>query len=153
MLGAIAQMQFTTEDTGGFWAALGAYFIVWLIVAVVMIVAMWKIFDKAGKPGWAVLIPIYNIIVMLEIVGRPVWWIFLMLIPFVNFVVGIIVIVDLAKSFGKDVGFAIGMILLSFIFYPILGFGSARYLGPAATITGSTMPPPPPPAPPAHPIA
>jgi hypothetical protein len=119
------------EDSG----ALGIGLIggvVWLAIVVFLIASGWKIFTKAGKPGWAVIVPIYNIIVMLEIVGRPVWWILLLIIPFVNFIVGILVAVDLAKAFGKSVVFAVGLILLPFIFYPILGFGSATYSKPAA---------------------
>ncbi len=103
-----------------------------LIVAVVLIVAWWKIFTKAGKPGWTALIPIYNVIVMLQVVGRPVWWIILLLIPVVNFIIGIIVFLDLAKSFGKSTGFGIGLILLNLIFVLILAFGDAEYKGPAA---------------------
>lgn len=102
------------------------------VVGIIMIIAMWKLFSKAGKPGWASLIPIYNIWVLLEIVGRPGWWIILMLIPGVNFIIGIIVMIDLAKSFGKETGFAIGLILLPFIFMLILAFGKAQYQGPAA---------------------
>ena len=102
-----------------------------LIVAVVLIVAWWKIFTKAGKPGWTALIPIYNVIVMLQVVGRPVWWIILLLIPVVNFIIGIIVFLDLAKSFGKSTGFGIGLILLNMIFVLILAFGDAEYKGPA----------------------
>lgn len=93
---------------------------------------MWKIFAKAGKPGWACLVPFYNLIVLLEIVGRPLWWIVMLLIPFVNLVFVFIIAIDLAKSFGKGTGFAMGLIFLSPIFYLILGFGSARYHGPAA---------------------
>ena len=100
-----------------------------LIILLVIIIAYWKIFEKAGKPGWAAIIPIYNIIVLLEIVGKPTWWIILYLIPLVNFVIAIIVINELSKKFGQGVGFTIGLILLPFIFYPILGFGSASYKG------------------------
>ena len=103
-----------------------------LLVALLMIVAMWKVFTKAGQPGWASIIPIYNIYIWCKIVGRPWWWILLMLIPFVNFIVAIILCIDLAKSFGKGVGFGIGLALLGIIFFPILGFGSAQYQGPAA---------------------
>ena len=98
----------------------------------VLIVAMWKVFTKAGQPGWASIIPIYNIYVWCKIVGRPWWWILLMLIPLVNFIICIILCIDLAKSFGKGVGFGIGLALLGIIFFPILGFGSAQYQGPAA---------------------
>ena len=103
-----------------------------LAIAVVQLIAVWKIFTKAGKPGWAALIPIYNVYTMLEIVGREWWWLLLMLIPGVNVVIGIIVLFDLAKSFGKDTGFGFGLLFLSGIFIPILGFGKAQYVGPAA---------------------
>src|SRR6266581_4216952 len=106
--------------------------IIGLLIALLMIVAMWKVFAKAGQPGWASIIPIYNLYVWCKIVGRPGWWIILMLIPFVNIIISIILLIDLAKSFGKGVGFGIGLILLAVIFFPILGFGSAQYQGPAA---------------------
>jgi len=108
---------------------MGAMGLVWLALLVLMIAALWKIFVKAGEPGWAAIIPVYNLVVMLKIVGRPVWWIVLFLIPFVNLVMGFIVAFDLAKVFGKGAGFALGMIFLFPIFYPILGFGSAKYQG------------------------
>ena len=103
-----------------------------LLIALLLIVAMWKVFTKAGQPGWASIIPIYNIYIWCKIVGRPWWWILLMLIPFVNVIVAIILCIDLAKSFGKGVGFGIGLALLGIIFFPILGFGSAQYQGPSA---------------------
>jgi hypothetical protein len=106
--------------------------IIGLLVALLMIVAMWKVFTKAGQPGWASIIPIFNLYIWCKIVGRPWWWILLMLIPFVNFIIGIILCIDMAKSFGKGVGFGIGLVLLGIIFLPILGFGSAQYQGPAA---------------------
>lgn len=109
----------------------GVFSLLYLAIIVVLIAAQWKIFTKAGKPGWACIIPIYSTIVLLEIVGKPLWWILLLLIPIVNIVILIMVTNLLAKSFGKDVGFTIGLILLPFIFYPILGFGSATYQGPA----------------------
>ncbi len=111
---------------GGVSAGVG---IVYLAIIILMIAAMWKIFTKAGKPGWAAIIPIYNTIVLLEVVGKPIWWFILMLIPFVNIIILIIVNLELAKKFGQSTGFAIGLILLAPIFYPILGFGSARYQG------------------------
>ena len=103
-----------------------------MAVMAVMIASLWVIFGKAGKPGWAAIIPIYNAIVLLEICGRPIWWIALLLIPCVNVVVAVIVWIDLAKSFGKDVLFGIGLWLLGFVFLPILAFGSAQYRGPSA---------------------
>ena len=112
---------------------LGAIFwIIYLAVIIVIIAAFWKVYAKAGKPGWAAIVPIYNLIVLLEIVGRPLWWFFLFLIPGVNFIIGIIVYIDLAKSFGKSAGFGIGLLLLGFVFFPILGFGDAEYQGPQA---------------------
>ena len=105
--------------------------IIGLLIGLLIIVAMWKVFTKAGQPGWASIIPIYNLYVWCKIVGRPWWWILLMLIPFVNFIVGIILCIDMAKSFGKGAGFGIGLAFLGIIFWPILGFGSAQYQGPA----------------------
>lgn len=102
----------------------------WLAVIVFFIVAGWKLFTKAGKPGWAVLIPFYNVIVMLEIVDCPRWWIFLLFIPIVNIVIGIIVLNDLSKSFGKGSGFTVGLIFLNIIFFPILAFGKSQYTKP-----------------------
>lgn len=90
------------------------------------IVVMWKIFVKAGKPGWGCIVPIYNIILQLEIAGRPIWWIFLMFIPLVNTVIAIIIIFDIAKAFGKGTGFGLGMLFLPFIFFPILAFDSSE---------------------------
>ena len=95
---------------------------------------LWKVFTKAGQPGWAALVPVYNLIVLLQIVGRPIWWFILFLIPLVGLVVAIIVAIDVAKSFGKGVGFGIGIAFLGFIFYPILGFGDAQYVGPSVTL-------------------
>ncbi len=91
----------------------------------------WTIFTKANQPGWAVIIPIYNLVVMLKIVGKPLWWIVLFLIPGVNAIAGILVAISLAKSFGKSAGFGIGLAFLGFIFSPMLALGDARYAGPA----------------------
>jgi len=101
--------------------------IIYLAIIALLIVSYWKIYEKAGKPGWACLIPIYNIIVLLEIVRKPWWWILLLLVPFVNIVIAIWMINRLSKSFGYDAGFTIGLILLGIVFYPILGFGSSTY--------------------------
>lgn len=101
--------------------------IFYIAIIVFLIAAMWKVFVKAGQPGWAAIVPIYNIYIMLQIAGRPGWWLLLMFVPFVNFVVQIIVALDIARNFGKSTGFGVGLFLLSPIFYPILGFGSATY--------------------------
>ena len=110
----------------------GVFLIVALAITVVMIASVWKVFTKAGQPGWAAIVPIYNVIVMLQIIGRPLWWILLAMIPLVNIAIGIIIMIDLARSFGKGAGFALGLLFLGWIFFPILGFGSSRYLGPAS---------------------
>jgi hypothetical protein len=125
-------------------ASSGGLVFIWIIyiaVIVLVIAGLWKTFVKAGEPGWAAIIPIYNYIVALKIIGRPIWWIILFFIPFVNFVVGIIVAIDLAKAFGKGTGFGIGLFFLSFIFIPILGFGDAQYQGAPNTgnLAGSTV--------------
>ncbi len=91
-----------------------------------------KIFTKAGKPGWASIVPIYNLVVMMDMIGRPGWWVLLMFVPLVNIVVSIILIMELAVSFGKSKGWGIGMLLfLGFIGIPMLAFGSSTYQGPA----------------------
>jgi len=106
------------------------------VILIVLIVANWKLFAKAGQPGWASIIPIYNLVVLLQIVGRPTWWIAAILFcPPVGLVFSVIMMVDLAKSFGKGGGFAAGLILLGFIFFPILAFGSSQYQGPAGAST------------------
>jgi hypothetical protein len=103
--------------------------IIYLAIIIAVIAGFWRVFTKAGKPGWAAIIPIYNIIVLLEIAGKPIWWIVLFLIPIVNLVIAIIVSISVAHSFGKSTGFGVGLGLLGFIFYPILGFGDAQYQG------------------------
>ena len=111
--------------------------IIYLGVILITIIGLWKVFVKAGKPGWGAIVPIYNIILICEITGRPIWWFVLLLIPVVNIVVLIMLFIDLAKSFGKTAGYGIGLAFLPFIFFPMLGFGSAQYQGPAVTPTAS----------------
>lgn len=113
------------------WAVIIPFMIIGLLAVVLVIAAMWKVFTKAGQPGWAAIVPIYNTLVLLRVVGRPWWWLLLMLIPLVNLVIIVLVMIDLAKSFGKDGLFAVVLILFSGIGFMILGFGSARYVGPA----------------------
>jgi len=128
----LGQIEYSSSASGQGQAPGPLFWIFYLAFTILMIAAWWKIFTKAGQPGWACIIPIYNLYVWCKIVGRPWWWILLMLIPFVNFIILIILIIDLAKSFGKGVGFGIGLIVLGVIFFPILGFGSAQYQGPSA---------------------
>jgi len=106
--------------------------ILYIIIFIPMIFGWWKIFTKAGKPGWACIIPFYNYIVACEIVGKPVWWFLLMICPCINFIFLIWVLNLLCKSFGKSEGFTVGMLFLNPIFACILGFGDAVYLGPTA---------------------
>lgn len=115
-----------TTATGA--AAIGGTFllVMWAL-AIFMIVSMWKVFTKAGKPGWAAIVPIYNCIVMLQIAGKPGWWVLLMLIPVVNLVIAILAMIGLAANFGKGGGFVVGLILLPIVFVPILAFGDAQY--------------------------
>lgn len=96
-------------------------------IGLIVVISMWFVFKKAKKPGWAAIIPIYNTLVLLEIIKRPWWWILLMFIPLVNIVVYIIVHFDLAKAFGKGGGMALLLIFLPFIGYPVLAFGDAKY--------------------------
>lgn len=105
--------------------------LIYLGILALIIVSNWKIYTKAGKPGWATIVPFYNIIILLEIVGKPWWWLFLMMIPVANIVFAVWTVNLLSKSFGKNEGFTVGLILLPVIFYPILGLGSATYQGPA----------------------
>lgn len=121
------------------------------IFSAIMIVSMWKIFTKAGKEGWAAIIPIYNVIVELEIIRKPIWWIVLMLIPFVNLVVFIIISLELAKVFGKSAGFGILLALVPIIGYPMLAFGDAKYQGAPGGGTAPQAPAQTPPTPPQAP--
>jgi Family of unknown function (DUF5684) len=140
----------TQTNDGGSAAVL---IVVWLVIAVLLFASLWRVFTKAGQPGWAALIPIYNFIVLLKIVGRPLWWILLFLVPIVNIVVLFIIYIDLAKSFGKSTAFGVGIALLGIIFVPILAWGDATYRGPAAQQRTAALPPPmaPPMAPPSSP--
>jgi hypothetical protein len=139
---SILSLPVLQQDNTGLWALLtsGVSLFCGLIFAILVIASMWRIFTKAGQPGWAAIIPIYNIYVLLQIVGRPGWWLILYFIPFVNIIVALIVSIDLAKSFGKSAAW--GVILL-FVFniigYLLLGFGDASYNGPSATTAVTTV--------------
>lgn len=97
---------------------------------IALLVANWKLYTKAGKPGWASLVPIYNMIVMLQIIGRPLWWLVLFFVPFANVIIALIMVDDLSRVFGKGIGFSIGLLFLPIIFIPILAFGKAEYRHP-----------------------
>ena len=115
------------QDDGSAGGAGGAIF--GLLIGLLVVAGMWKLFTKAGKPGWAAIIPIYNFIVLLQIAGKPLWWIVLFFIPVVNIVAAAMVMIGVAKAFGKGTGFALGLLFLSPIFIPILGFSDAQYVG------------------------
>jgi len=112
---------------------------VYVAIIALMIAGYWRTFEKAGQPGWAAIIPIYNVYILLKLVGRPGWWLVLYLIPVVTFVVDLIVSLDLATSFGRGAGFGVGLWLLPWIFVPILGLGSATYGGPGSRAPGQPL--------------
>ena len=121
------------DNTGAVAAAIGGtmMMIVCLVIAVVFLIGFWKVFVKAGQPGWACIVPIYNIYILMKIIGKPGWWVILCYIPFVNIVILIIVSIALAKCFGRSPAFGVFLLFfLSIVGYLIIGFGNDRYLGP-----------------------
>lgn len=128
-------MQYSTSVPDSTLAALAVFaLIVWLVAAIaglVVLVATWKLFDKAGKPGWATLIPIYNVIVMLEIVRRPIWWLVMLLLPFANIVFSVMLTIDFVKAYGKSTLYGVVSIFFPFVTYPLLAFDrNAVYTAP-----------------------
>ena len=101
--------------------------IIYLAVIVLMVASQWKVYQKAGQPGWACLVPFYNIIILLQIIEKPIWWLLMMFIPFVNIYFAVVISIELAKKFNKETGFGIGLVFLPFVFYPMLAFGDATY--------------------------
>lgn len=107
-------------------------------IALFFIIAAWKVYAKAGKPGWGIFIPFYNVYLWIKIAGRPGWWLVLYLIPIVDIVIAIILAVEVAKAFGKSGAFGFFLIFLfGFIGIPILGYGSAVYTPPAGPAAGT----------------
>ena len=102
-----------------------------LLVLAIPIVSTWFLYKKANKPGWAAIVPIYSTLVWLEIIGKPWYWLLLFCIPYVNLIIIVWATNLTSKSYGKEEGFTFGLILLPFLFYPILAFGSSKYVGPA----------------------
>jgi len=117
---------------------------VWIIAIPIIVVGMiagWKMYSKAGKPGWESIIPIYNLIVLLQIIQKPIWWIVLYFIPFVNTIITLLVALNLAKAFGKSAVFGVVLLWIFPIGYLILGFGSSKYAyGNVSTPTPATPP-------------
>lgn len=137
-MGGLAQTTVTFEGSGLAWGILFLWVGVWYAIAVI---PFWVIFTKAGQPGWPALVPIYSTIVLLKVVGRSPWWLLWLLFPIVFIIV---IYRDLSKSFGHGVGFTLGLIFLSLIFFYVLAFGSSTYRGPAGARGGMAIPPPPP---------
>lgn len=129
LVGGLGPLQ-TGGGGGGAGALLG--FVVPLIIAAIVIAGMWKAFSKAGEPGWAAIIPIYNVYVMVKISDNPWWWLLLFFIPILNFVALFKINIDVAKQFGQGLGFGLGLAILAVIFWPLLGFGDYEYSGGAA---------------------
>jgi hypothetical protein len=98
-----------------------------LAITVVVVAGFWKTFEKAGEPGWAAIIPIYNLYVLIRISGNPWWWLILLFIPIINILAQAKISIDVAGKFGQGTLFGLGLLLLSFIFYPLLGFGNYQY--------------------------
>ena len=101
--------------------------IIYLAIVVLVIAGIWKTFEKAGQPGWGSLIPIYNIYLMTQIAQKPGWWVIMFFIPLVNIVFAFMMYNEIAKKFGQGIGYTIGLFLLPFVFFPLLGFGEATY--------------------------
>ena len=136
----LAQVSTSTSSSGNATGAAvggGIGGIVWLAVVVVMIVGMWKLFAKAGQPGWAAIVPLYNYIVLFRITGKSAWWILGMMVPLLNIYVGIRLVFNLASVFGRGIGFGFGLLFLFPIFVLILAFGDSVYVGP----NGNRQPP------------
>ena len=128
-----------------FGAFLGVMIVIALVVAILQLAGMWKVFTKAGEKGWKCIIPIYNLVILFRISGLSPWIIcgyFLAFIPVIGWLISLGITIyqcnSLAKAFGKDVGYTIGLILLPTIFYMILGFGKSQYVGNGGFSTAST---------------
>jgi hypothetical protein len=107
-----------------------AVVVIYFAIILLMIVSLWIVLTKAGRPGVAIIVPIWNLIEIVRISGKPIWWVLLFLIPIVNLVILIMVYHGISKAFGKDAGFTVGLVLLGPVFWPILAFGKAKYSKP-----------------------
>lgn len=121
-LAVLGQLTAQTDEGVGTVVAF-----LYIAIIVLTVVAWWKVFEKANQPGWGAIIPIYNVILLLKIAGKPLWWLVLMLIPIISIIPGIMIPMSIARNFGKSGMFGVGLIFLPFIFYPILAFGDAEY--------------------------
>jgi hypothetical protein len=121
--------------------------VLYIALFAVLIVSMWKVFVKAGKPGWAAIVPLYNSWVMVQIAGKPPLWFFLLFVPIVNFVIAILLYIEISKRFGKGGGFAAVLILFPYVGFPMLAFGKAQYNSVDGQAGGTPLAPTPPPTP------
>lgn len=113
------------DEIGGIFGAM-----IGLVIFIFYLFTVWRIFEKAGQPGFLAIIPLVNIYIMVtKLAGKPAWWILLMFIPIVNFFVGIMVIHAVSENFGQGIGFTLGLVFLGFIFYPLLAFGDYQFMG------------------------
>lgn len=127
------------EESESLSAPVGVAMLVVAVAFAVMIgAAMWRIFTKAGESGWKSLIPVWNLIVLVRMAGRPRWWLLLLLVPVVNLVVTLAIFIALSRAFGKGIGFGIGLVLLGLVFFPVLAFGQAQYTGGRTGQSGSS---------------
>lgn len=126
---AVDAYETSASIFGGFLAIMGVFYLIMMAVCVFLIVCMWKIFKKAGKQGWESIVPIYNMIVLIEITGLPLWYIALFFVPFANIYAIFKIYIELAHKFGKSTGFGVATVFFSPICIPILAFGSAQYQG------------------------
>lgn len=111
-------------------AFFAIFFTVWSALMIFFCITFWKIYVKAGQPGWKIFIPYYNAVIMLRMSGMSGWWILLLFVPIANFILAIVMMAALARAFGRSGGFAVGLFFLPIVFFPILAFGSSRYVGP-----------------------
>ena len=145
--------MYTTSSSDAAGAAMGIGMLIFLIffylaIFIVMGISMWRLFVKAGKPGWAAIVPIYNNVIQLKIIGRPLWWLAMMFIPFANIAFAVMILIDFCKSYGKDTGFAILAILFPLIMLPYMAFSKdIKYVGPVGperhNFSSSSAPQPP----------
>ena len=124
--------QYQVHEGGGFIGIIALLFMMVIYLGFILVIAAgaWKTFVKMGHPGWAGIVPYYNLYLIVEAIGKPISWFILVLIPCTAIIFVFLVAIEFAKRFGKGAGFGVGLVLLPFIFFPILGFGNAKYLGP-----------------------
>jgi len=120
--------DYTDSADSWFSSGVGMFLILLAIVfGVFMIASMWKIFTKAGRPGWAAIVPIYGTLQLIWTAGKPWWWLLMMCIPFINFVAMVVIYYHLSKAFGKGVGYTLLLLFLPIIGFPMLAWGDATY--------------------------